>query len=311
MGIAACCGRRLRWFGVDAYALITPARNEADNLRRLAVVLVRQSVRPVAWVIVDDGSADATPVIARELSDRYSWVTAILSSGVTTHAGPLAAGRRIGRDVIAFHAGLRTLAEPVGFVAKLDADVSFGPDYFERLLMQFAADETLGIASGICCEEDADGVWRLRHVTRSHVRGATRMWRWDCLEQLLPLPERLGWDVVDELRANTLGWRTRSFDDLEFRHHRPVGARDGAWDAWAAQGWVAHYVGYRPSYLVLRALYKALREPAALALLSGYCTAVIRRDERYPDPAVRQHLRRQQSFRRLRVRFREVVGRAA
>jgi biofilm PGA synthesis N-glycosyltransferase PgaC len=296
---------------VNGYALITPARNEAVNVRRLAAVLVRQSARPTAWVIVDDGSGDATLAIARELSDRHSWITAIPSPGATTHAGPLASGRRIGRDVIAFHAGLRTLAEPVGFVAKLDADVSFDPDYFDQLLARFALDERLGIASGICCEQDADGVWRPRHVTRSHVRGATRVWRWECLEQLLPLPERLGWDVVDELRANTLGWRTRSFDDLEFRHHRPVGARDGAWDAWAAQGWVAHYVGYRPSYLLIRALYKALREPAALALLSGYAAAVVRRDECYPDPAVRKHLRRQQGLRQLRVRLREALGRAA
>ena len=50
------------------YALITPARNEAAGLPRLAESVVAQSVRPTRWIIVDDTSDDATPHIADALN---------------------------------------------------------------------------------------------------------------------------------------------------------------------------------------------------------------------------------------------------
>ena len=43
------------------YAAVTPARDEAPNLRRLAACLVAQSIPATAWVIVDDGSRPTPP----------------------------------------------------------------------------------------------------------------------------------------------------------------------------------------------------------------------------------------------------------
>ena len=84
-----------------------------------------------------------------------------------------------------------------------------------------------------------------------------------------PLEERMGWDGIDELRAELRGWRTRALRDLPFRHHRPEGARDGARrSAYAAQGRAAHYMGYRPSYLV------------AAGAARGAVRAVCARDDR-------------------------------
>ena len=36
---------------MPSYAVVTPARNEAENLRRLAECLVAQSVPPSAWAM--------------------------------------------------------------------------------------------------------------------------------------------------------------------------------------------------------------------------------------------------------------------
>jgi poly-beta-1,6-N-acetyl-D-glucosamine synthase len=291
------------------YALITPARNEADNLRRLAPCLAAQTVRPAAWIVVDDGSSDQTLEVARDFAAEHPWVSVLSSPGAISRSGPLATGRNSGRDILAFHAGLETLEQPVDFVVKLDADVAFAPEYFECLMRKFAEDPRLGIAGGVCYEYEG-GDWRPRHVTRSHVRGATRMWRWACLQQLLPLDDRLGWDSVDELQARVLGWRSRSFPELRFDHHRAVGARDGARKSWAGQGVASYYIHYRFSYLLLRALYQARNDRAALAMISGYLGAFIRREPRYADRAVRAHLRREQSWRQLYARAREARGHA-
>jgi biofilm PGA synthesis N-glycosyltransferase PgaC len=289
------------------YALVTPARDEADNLRRLGPCLVAQTVCPTAWVIVDDGSTDGTADVVSDLARRHEWIHLLRSGGATSPQAPLDAGRRSGRDVLAFSAGVESLSTRPDVVVKVDADVSFEPDYFERLLNEFDADPSLGIASGECYEEQ-DGSWVPRHVTSVHVRGASRAYRWACLCDVLPLEQRLGWDGIDEIKANVRGWSTRTIAALPFRHHRSVGQRDGAWRAWSAQGETAHYMGYRLSYLVLRAIHHARREPNALAMIGGYFEAALRRQERCADADVRGFLRRYQSPLRLHLRAREALG---
>ena len=195
-------------------------------------------------------------------------------------------------------------------VVKLDADVSFEPDYFERLLRRFQEDPLLGLASGTCYEFNGSE-WRPTYTTRDHVRGAVRAYRRGCLEEVSPLEYRMGWDTIDELKARIGGWKTRSFGDLPFFHHRAVGARDGSRKAWVAQGELAYYLAYRPSYLLGRVLFRLKREPAAVAMLWGYAAAAIRRNPRSPDTTVRKLLRQEQRLRNFRARSFEALGKTS
>jgi glycosyltransferase involved in cell wall biosynthesis len=283
------------------YAVVTPVRNEADNLPRLAGCLARQTAHPVAWVIVDNGSTDDTRTIARRLERQHAWIRTLEVPGERDPER----GRPIVR---AFHAGIASFGDLPDVVVNLDADISFEPDFFARLLAEFSADPTLGIAGGTC-HERVRGMWRPRHVTGTTVWGATRTYRRSCLELVLPLDERLGWDGIDEFKANAAGWRTATFD-VPFRHHRREGERDrGRRHARAAQGRTAHYMGYRPWYLGLRALFQAVRDPSALAMLWGYARAAAAGEPRCADDAVRGYVRNQQSLRRLPLRAREAFGR--
>jgi poly-beta-1,6-N-acetyl-D-glucosamine synthase len=283
------------------YALITPVRDERENLARLADAVAAQTVAPGRWIIVDNGSTDGSLELAGELSQTHAYVRT-LSTPPTATAEP---GAPIVR---AFHAGVQALEQPFDVVVKLDGDVSFEPEYFASLLDAMANDERLGIVSGECLEE-VGGSWQVRPVTEGHARGATRAYRRECLEAVLPLPERFGWDTVDEVKANVLGWKTGTIPGVCFYHHRPVGARDGApWSRWVRQGSGAHYLGYRFSYVLARTLHRARRNPAALGMLVGYGRALARRSERHPDRAVILHLRRRQSIHRLPHRAREALG---
>ena len=285
------------------YVAITPARNEAENLRRLAESMVAQRLRATQWIIVDNGSKDETPDVAAELSERHDWIHTTWSAGDETAPGAPV--------VRAFNDGVALLTREPDVIVKLDADVSFDPDYFERLIGQFARDPRLGIASGECVELEG-GRWVVRHVTGDHVRGATRAYRRECLDEVGPLPETVGWDGVDELKAHVLGWRTESVSGLRFRHHRAVGARDGApTSRWLAEGRCAHYMGYGLLYMVVRTLGRALRDrdPHALAMLRGYAGAAIRRAPQYPDESVRSYLREQQRVGRIPTRVLEALGR--
>jgi poly-beta-1,6-N-acetyl-D-glucosamine synthase len=285
------------------YAVITPVRDEAENLPRLAASLAAQTERPRTWLVVDNGSADGTLALAQELAKEHSWLEVLSIPGST-------AAERGAPIVRSLHEAIARLAvDPPAIVVNVDADISMEPDYFERLLLKFEADPALGIASGSAFELDGEA-WRQRHVTGSTVWGASRAFRWDCLQELLPFEERVAWDGIDEFKANAHGWRTQAFEDLPFRHHRREGERDGtAWRARRNQGHAAYYVGYRPWYLALRALWNARREPAALGLVWGYGAAALRREPRSADAAARAYLRDQQSFRKLRLRSLEASGR--
>lgn len=285
-----------------SYALVTPVRDERTNLGRLADSVERQTITPSAWVIVDTSSTDGTLEFAGELAGRLPFVRTM------SIAGPSAPTR--GAPVVrAFSSGLAALDPLPDVVIKLDADLSFEGDYCERVLDAFAGDPLLGLASGIC-NELQDGRWRAQFGTRSHVWGASRAYRTTCLDDVLPLEEREGWDDIDAIKAQINGWRVRTLPDVSFKHHRAVGIRDGASrNRWLRQGSTAHYMGYRFSYLVMRAAWRARRDPAALAMIAGYVAAVTHKAPRCADPAVRAQLRRKQRLRELPLRVRESLGR--
>jgi glycosyltransferase involved in cell wall biosynthesis len=279
-----------------AYAAVTPARDEAANLACLGASLATQTVAPQAWVVVDNGSRDETRDVVSRLAEQLAWVQ--------LRSAPPADAAKPGAPIVrAFHIGVEALEPLPDVVVKLDADVTFEPRFFERLLEQFAERPSLGIAGGVCLERGADDAWHAVPVAPGHVRGAVRAYRASCLFELLPLEERMGWDTVDEVTAAILGWETATPDGLAFRHHRRLGERDGSATArWRAQGEGAHYVGYRFSYLLLRTLHHARRDPAAFAMALAYVRAALTRQERHPDPRVRAYIRSGQSLRRLALR---------
>ncbi len=281
------------------YAVITPARDEEENLRRLSACLIAQTVEPQAWIVVDNGSTDRTAAYVHELGHDHPWIRL----AVAENTEGLARG---GPIVRAFHRGLEELDGQPDVIVKLDADLSMDPDYFERLLHAFADDPKLGIASGAGHELDSEGVWRLRGVAPGQAWGASRAYRAECLHDVLPLEESMGWDGIDQFKAVKHGWTTGTITSIPFRHHRFEGERDGAPSVgWAAQGRASYYMGYRFSYLVLRALHHGRRERAALAMVRGYVGAAIARAPRC-DAELRSQVRRQQRLREVAPRLRRL-----
>lgn len=287
-----------------SYVVITPARNEGNNLRRLAASMIEQTATPARWLVVDNGSTDDTPEVVQSLAAEHAWIKLV---SVLGDAVP----RRGAAVVRAFHAGLEHVWDlSADIVVKLDADVSFEADYFHAQLQAFAADPKLGISAGVCLEPNAQGEWEAARVTRGHVRGAVRAYRAACLRDVLPLEERIGWDGIDELQAQAKGWSTRTLPTLSFLHHRSLGARESKWHKWDRQGEMAHFMRYRPSYLLARTAYHVPTEPQAIAMLWSY---IVARAQRKPTSAAAdalEHLRGQQSLRALPARIGEKLGRS-
>ena len=113
---------------------------------------------------------------------------------------------------------------------------------------------------------------------------------------MMALEPCMGWDGLDEIRVQLRGMRTQTFVDLPFRHHRPEGGRElTSLHHGEALGprVLVHGLPARPTSR-MRALYRARREPAALAMLWGYAAAAAARAPRCPDERVVRALRERQ-----------------
>ena len=114
------------------YVIVSPVRDEAAHIAQTLQSVVGQTVRPAKWVIVDDGSKDDTGSIVDSYAARHPWIEVIHRAD----RGHRVAG---GGVMDAFYAGFTRVEQDAwDFVAKLDGDVSFHPDYFERCLEHFA-----------------------------------------------------------------------------------------------------------------------------------------------------------------------------
>ena len=59
---------------VGDYCLISPARNEAQYIRRTLDSVLAQTVLPKRWIIIDDGSTDETPEILAEYAAKHDLI---------------------------------------------------------------------------------------------------------------------------------------------------------------------------------------------------------------------------------------------
>ena len=283
--------------------IITPVRNEAAHLERVAAGVAAQTHRPARWLVVDDGSDDETPAVLRRLERRHEFLTVVSTPPRYTREASdrlaLAAAPR------AFNYGLGTIdaAELAGFthIGKLDGDVELRPDYYESILAWFAERPHLGIAGGAILER-RDGQWAPTACASTHVRGALKLYSRECFAAIGGLRERLGWDGIDQVLAGMHGFETRSFPDAEALHHRHTGSADGRLRGhvrWGEAHWILHHGAL---WTIVRAGKEARKRPrgvSGVAYLYGYARAAARRVPRVEIEGYGQFVRSEQRRRLL------------
>jgi glycosyltransferase involved in cell wall biosynthesis len=281
------------------FVIITPVRDEVQHIEKTLTSVTKQTIQPREWVIVDDGSTDGTGKILDNFCSRFDWIKVVHRE----NRGYRAAG---GGVVEAFYEGYSSITESrFEFIAKLDGDLSFSADYFEMCFNRFSAEARLGIGGGIVCFDDG-GQAKEEAVGDPlfHVRGAVKIYRRACWDQIGPLIRAPGWDTIDEVKANMLGWITRTFRDITLIQHKPTGLADGSWRNWYKNGRANYIAGYHPLFMLGKCARRALRSPffgEAFALWIGFCSGYTKRIPQIEDQDVIRYLRRQQ-LRRLTFR---------
>jgi len=272
------------------YVVVTPVRDEESYVPLTIESMTSQTVIPQEWVIVNDGSKDRTGSVIDEYARRYSWIRAV-------HR-PDRGYRKWGAGIIeAFYAGYDALTtKDWQFMAKMDGDLSFPPEYFEAAFGKFADAPKLGIGGGFLYHEE-NGKKQLELHPMFHVRGGAKIYRRACWEDIGGLWVGPGSDTVDEVKANMLGWTTRSFMDLQINHHRWTGAAYGRWGGIVKNGKTDYVSGYHPLFVLAKAASHLVKKPYVLGgvgLLYGYVSAKLQGIPQVDDPKMIRYLRRQQ-----------------
>lgn len=277
------------------YVVITPVRDEEAHLASTIESMIHQTVLPIEWVIVDDGSKDKTGEIIDHYAGSYPWIRAV-------HRKDRGFRKAGGGVVDAFNDGYQALARTDWeFIAKFDGDLTFETDYFEKCFDEFDRDPRLGVGGGTIFYL-VDGFKRFEEAPAFHVRGATKIYRklcWDDIGGFWPAP---GWDTIDEVKANRLGWASRSFPHLHLRHHRGTGLADGVWSSLIKYGRANYICGYHPLFMVSKCIARLTQKPfviGSFGLMCGYVSGYFLRTTRVDDQATIKYLRTQQLSRLL------------
>ena len=195
-------------------------------MRRTLESVAAQTVPPARWVVVDDGSSDATPTILEEYAKRLPYLTVVRRAD---------RGRRsVGPGVVeTFYAGLDTVdLDSFPYLCKLDLDLDLPPRYFELLLARMRANPRLGTVSGKAYFVHPGTGQLVPEVCGDEMSvGMTKFYRTSCFREIGGFVREVMWDGIDCHRCRMLGWIAQSVDDeaLRFVHLRPMASEHHGW----------------------------------------------------------------------------------
>ena len=281
-----------------SYVLITPARNEEAFIQKTLDSVSQQTFPPLKWVIVNDGSTDNTVSIVEQYTARHNWIELVNLPGRKE--------RHFAGKVYAFNAGQeRCNGLDYEVIGNLDSDVSLDKDHFEFLLGKFKDDPRLGVAGTVFKEEGYNsGTDSLEG--QFYVSGQCQLFRRQCFEEIdgYFANKAGGIDWIAVTTARMKGWKTRSFNEKSFFHHRHLGTAERSLVAASfAYGEKDYILGGHPVWELFRILYRMTRRPYivdGLALGLGYGSAALRRLKRPVSKELMAFHRREQ-MRKLRV----------
>ena len=259
-------------------------------MRRTLDSVVAQSVTPAKWIIVDDGSTDATPEILSEYAAQHDWIQVVTK--------PNRGARAVGPGVIeAFYFGVEQVGlSDYDFSCKLDLDLDLPPRYFEILMERMNANPRIGTCSGKPYVRRGAELVSERRGDEMSV-GMTKFYRRACFEDIGGYVREVMWDAIDCHKARQKGWIAVSWDDpeLRFEHLRPMGSsQTSIYHGRRRHGFGQYFMGSDPLFFAATCVFRMAEPPyvlGGLAMAQGYIASWLRGDRQLDDPELRKFIR--------------------
>lgn len=197
--------------------IIIPAHNEEHNLPFTLGSLQQQSHKDFNVVVVNDGSTDKTAEIIR----NYTTVDPRFHT-IDLQKSLHQPGSKV---VNAFKKGLETQnLEEFDIICKFDADIILPENYLETIKAAFLNNPKYGLVGGLLYVEKNDNWVYEGNSNKHHVRGPMKAYRKDCFKEIGGLRETLGWDNIDSILLENLGWKEVVLPELHVKLIKVKGA---------------------------------------------------------------------------------------
>lgn len=249
--------------------------------------MVKQTISPVLWLILDDGSQDNTKQIVDEAICR----------GFPIHFIQFPYGRRdIGLHLselikYAFDYVIDFCYKneiPFELIANIDGDMILETDYFEQIIPIFKSNPNLGIASG--------GLYHIKKnilvqekITESEPSGGMIVIKLQCLKECGGIVVSKVWESAFIAKAKVKGWEARRIEKAIAIETRDTDSAEGLWKGYLQKGRGARYLGLPFVYALAKGSLFILKSPhyICFAYICGYIDQLIKgkqiydRDVRY------------------------------
>jgi glycosyltransferase involved in cell wall biosynthesis len=277
------------------YIIITPAKNEEKFIERTITSVINQTILPLRWVIVDDGSTDSTAAIVKRYIDKYDFIKLVQKEKDNS--------RNFGSKVYAIRKGFEEVEDlEYDYYCNLDADVSFEQNYFEYFLTRFSEHPKLGICGGKVYDLINNKFIPQSYENHS-VAGPVQFFRKECYESFGGYQAfKSGFiDGHAEISARMNGWETRTFPEIKVKHFRPAGTAKGSkLKVKFIGGKFEYQFGYSYIYHLIRSINSFRQKPfilGGLFSIFGYLSCVIKKEKRLVDNDFINFIRKEQSQR--------------
>jgi len=271
------------------YIVVTPCKNEERNIPNLIESMAAQTIKPVLWVIVDDGSTDRTPEIIKEAVKKHKWIKNIRLGGGKRDLGLYFANVvKKGFDFAIEYCMKNRIN--YDYLGNVDGDITLEHTFFENLIKEFEKDPKLGIASG-----------GTEHIVGNRIIHAKlgidepscghMLIRRKCFEECGGIPLSYAIDSVLKSKARLRGWKTKRFEENIATEIRDAHSAEGYWKGFMHKGKVSYYLNLNPLHVMIRSIMYSFRRPyyIGIAYLLGYFSHLIRKKERIDDNELKEY----------------------
>lgn len=258
------------------YVIITPAKNEEAFIGITILSVIAQTIKPIRYIIVDDGSEDNTVGVVEKFKIDYPWIELVKnnSKGIERKGGA--------KVVRAFEKGyefLKSLSLDYDFIVKLDADLQLPSGYFQAIIENFRQDDRLGMCGGYIKNKVGDELIT-EPYSDYHVRGAFKSIRRTCYEEIGGFKPLWNWDSLDQIEAMAKGWKTKVIEQAVIQF-RPTSAAYSPTKQQMRDGYDAYCLRNNFLLVLFRTLPRLATRPfiiSGLYYLAGYFKAMWKKE---------------------------------
>jgi poly-beta-1,6-N-acetyl-D-glucosamine synthase len=263
----AALQQRLAPLSMDrSFVLLTAAKDEEAYIGEVIQYVLQQTVKPLAWFIMDDGSSDRTASIIEGFAANNPFIH-LQSAGSR-------GGRNFGSQYKAIMAAY-DLAKSLEFefVGVVDADQApKQKEYYESLFKEFDLNPKLGMISGFIYERP-NGKWEVRRGNSEDSAAASALFRRSCFDQVggyTPLVYG-GSDWLMQLDTKMAGWEISTRPDLHILHYRPTSSAGGIWRGLFRAGMMDASFGSHPIFEFFKCCRRITTHPFLLGSVVRFC----------------------------------------